>query len=73
MAKTQYMGQVKLISTPDTKGNVGGWYVVQANDGARYHVSALGGRPARGYPAGTKLALYKTISKFAEIYQLDRI
>jgi hypothetical protein len=50
---------VKLIGTPETER---GWYVVEGPQG-RYHVSALGGRAAKGLPIGVELKLFRNTGK----------
>ncbi len=59
---------VKLIGTPDTER---GWYVVESTKG-RYHVSALGGRAAKGLPVGSQVKLYQNVGKQMSAYVLAR-
>jgi hypothetical protein len=59
---------VKLIGTPETER---GWYVVEGPKG-RYHVSALGGRAARGLPSGSTLKLFQNVGKQMSAYVLSR-
>jgi hypothetical protein len=59
---------VKLIGTPETER---GWYVVEGPNG-RYHVSALGGRAAKGLRPGTQLKLFQNVGKQMSAYVLSR-
>ena len=59
---------VKLIGTPETER---GWYVVEGPQG-RYHVSALGGRAAKGLREGSELKLYRNEGKQMSAYVLSR-
>jgi len=59
---------VKLIGTPETER---GWYVVEGKQG-RYHVSALGGRAAKGLPVGAKVKLFQNVGKQMTSYVLSR-
>ena len=59
---------VKLIGTPETER---GWYVVEGPKG-RYHVSALGGRAAKGLLKGAQVKLYRNEGKQMSAYVLSR-
>ena len=59
---------VKLIGTPETER---GWYVVEGPKG-RYHISALGGRAAKGLREGSELKLYRNEGKQMSAYVLSR-
>lgn len=59
---------VKLIGTPETER---GWYVVEGKQG-RFHVSALGGRAAKGLRPGSELKLYRNVGKQMSAYVLAR-
>ena len=66
--KQHFIDIVKLIGTPETER---GWYVVEGKQG-KYHVSALGGRAAKGLPAGTQVKLYRNEGKQMSAYVLSR-
>jgi hypothetical protein len=59
---------VKLIGTPATER---GWYVVEGTKG-RYHISALGGRAAKGLTVGSELKLLQNVGKQMSAYVLAR-
>jgi hypothetical protein len=59
---------VKLIGTPETER---GWYVVEGKQG-KYHVSALGGRAAKGLRPGAELKLYRNETRQMSAYVLAR-
>lgn len=59
---------VKLIGTPETER---GWYVVEGPQG-RYHVSALGGRAAKGLRPGAELKLFRNVGKQMSALVLSR-
>ena len=59
---------VKLIGTPDTER---GWYVVEGK-GGKYHISAMGGRAAKGLRTGAQLKLFQKVGKQMSAYILSR-
>ena len=65
--KQHFIDIVKLMETPEQ----GGWYVVEGPKG-RYHVSALGGRAAKGLRPGTQLKLFQNVGKQMSAYVLSR-
>lgn len=65
--KQHFIDIVKLMETPEQ----GGWYVVEGPKG-RYHVSALGGRAAKGLPKGAQVKLYRNEGKQMSAYVLSR-
>ena len=65
--KQHFIDIVKLMETPEQ----GGWYVVEGKQG-RYHVSALGGRAAKGLRPGTQLKLFQNVGKQMSAYVLSR-
>jgi hypothetical protein len=67
MSKT-YIDIVTLVESPDTRNP---FYVVESGKGKHY-VSGLGGRAAKGLPAGSKLKLYQNVTKHMSAYSLER-
>ena len=65
--KQHFIDIVKLMETPEQ----GGWYIVEGKQG-RYHVSALGGRAAKGLPKGAQVKLYRNEGKQMSAYVLSR-
>ena len=64
--KQHFIDIVKLMETPEQ----GGWSVVEGKQG-RYHVSALGGRAAKGLPKGAQVKLYRNEGKQMSAYVLS--
>jgi hypothetical protein len=61
---------VTLLEVPSE--SAGPFYVVEGTEG-KYYVSSLGGRAARGLPAGTQLKLYTNkVSPQMSAYVLER-
>jgi len=65
--KQHFIDIVKLMESPEQDG----WYVVEGKQG-RYHVSALGGRAAKGLPKGAQVKLYRNEGKQMSAYVLSR-